>query len=116
MGYVRLVCVWRSDRASIVHWSLVLVNSPATTASYTYCHTLSLHDALPISGASAPCPSRRWPARVTVRPAHPRARRRGAAARRSEEHTSELKSLMRTSYAVFCLKKKQEHIIRYISS
>src|SRR3546814_2760247 len=26
---------------------------------------------------------------------------------RSEEHTSELQSLMRTSYAVFCLKKKQ---------
>src|SRR3546814_1065108 len=31
---------------------------------------------------------------------------------RSEEHTSELQSLMRTSYAVFCLKKKrtQRHI------
>src|SRR3546814_1688000 len=28
-----------------------------------------------------------------------------ALARRSEEHTSELQSLMRTSYAVFCLKK-----------
>src|SRR3546814_2498142 len=28
------------------------------------------------------------------------------AIRRSEEHTSELKSLMRISYAVFCLKKK----------
>src|SRR3546814_7186682 len=28
-----------------------------------------------------------------------------AQARRSEEHTSELPSLMRTSYAVFCLKK-----------
>src|SRR3546814_2779454 len=27
--------------------------------------------------------------------------------KRSEEHTSELQSLMRTSYAVFCLKKKQ---------
>src|SRR3546814_9402836 len=27
-------------------------------------------------------------------------------AKRSEEHTSELKSLMRTSYAVLCLKKK----------
>src|SRR3546814_8222882 len=27
---------------------------------------------------------------------------------RSEEHTSELKSLMRISYAVFCLKKKNE--------
>src|SRR3546814_5129387 len=29
---------------------------------------------------------------------------------RSEEHTSELQSLMRISYAVFCLKKKQETI------
>src|SRR3546814_4266885 len=29
------------------------------------------------------------------------------SAGRSEEHTSELQSLMRTSYAVFCLKKKQ---------
>src|SRR3546814_2050007 len=28
---------------------------------------------------------------------------------RSEEHTSELQSLMRTSYAVFCLKKKKQH-------
>src|SRR3546814_2713409 len=30
----------------------------------------------------------------------------GAGADRSEEHTSELQSLMRISYAVFCLKKK----------
>src|SRR3546814_3915394 len=28
---------------------------------------------------------------------------------RSEEHTSELQSLMRTSYAVFCLKKKKNN-------
>src|SRR3546814_9349161 len=28
---------------------------------------------------------------------------------RSEEHTSELQSLMRISYAVFCLKKKKHH-------
>src|SRR3546814_1492570 len=28
---------------------------------------------------------------------------------RSEEHTSELQSLMRISYAVFCLKKKNTH-------
>src|SRR3546814_7988507 len=33
---------------------------------------------------------------------------------RSEEHTSELQSLMRISYAVFCLKKKK--IIIYISN
>src|SRR3546814_2030907 len=30
---------------------------------------------------------------------------------RSEEHTSELQSLMRISYAVFCLKKKKQHIL-----
>src|SRR3546814_2926961 len=30
---------------------------------------------------------------------------------RSEEHTSELQSLMRNSYAVFCLKKKKYHEI-----
>src|SRR3546814_6981908 len=29
---------------------------------------------------------------------------------RSEEHTSELQSLMRLSYAVFCLKKKTTHV------
>src|SRR3546814_7810171 len=31
---------------------------------------------------------------------------------RSEEHTSELQSLMRISYAVFCLKKKKNNIER----
>src|SRR3546814_6784503 len=41
---------------------------------------------------------------------HAAARRQGRhrrAVRRSEEHTSELQSLMRISYAVFCLKKKK---------
>src|SRR3546814_2369515 len=53
------------------------------------------------------------------RPAAPRAAALGAAHRtldparpaagdRSEEHTSELQSLMRISYAVFCLKKKNK--------
>src|SRR3546814_8036466 len=32
---------------------------------------------------------------------------------RSEEHTSELQSLMRISYAVFCLKKKKEKIHKH---
>src|SRR3546814_1938459 len=32
---------------------------------------------------------------------------------RSEEHTSELQSLMRISYAVFCLKKKNKKILVY---
>src|SRR3546814_6995229 len=34
---------------------------------------------------------------------------RSASSARSEEHTSELQSLMRISYAVFCLKKKTKH-------
>src|SRR3546814_17170844 len=34
---------------------------------------------------------------------------RGFPYRRSEEHTSELQSLMRISYAVFCLKKKKPY-------
>src|SRR3546814_2605777 len=36
----------------------------------------------------------------------PESRRGGVDEDRSEEHTSELQSLMRISYAVFCLKKK----------
>src|SRR3546814_1722370 len=36
---------------------------------------------------------------------------------RSEEHTSELQSLMRISYAVFCLKKnKHRHLIKHINT
>src|SRR3546814_1346049 len=37
----------------------------------------------------------------------------GQRGRRSEEHTSELQSLMRISYAVFCLKKKTQDILLY---
>src|SRR3546814_861188 len=46
---------------------------------------------LPVRTAPAPRRCPRW---------------RSRAPRRSEEHTSELQSLMRISYAVFCLKKK----------
>src|SRR3546814_4068475 len=46
--------------------------------------------------------SRSWP----LRRSGPAQR---LADRRSEEHTSELQSLMRISYAVFCLKKKKKH-------
>src|SRR3546814_3241325 len=36
-----------------------------------------------------------------------------AAGWRSEEHTSELQSLMRISYAVFCLKKKKDQTTKH---
>src|SRR3546814_6717357 len=62
-----------------------------------------------------PCPWRP-PALGQASHADPRRRRctlsDGRALSRSEEHTSELQSLMRISYAVFCLKKnkyKQTH-------
>src|SRR3546814_6403315 len=40
---------------------------------------------------------------------HRRVRPAGRFVSRSEEHTSELQSLMRISYAVFCLKKKKKN-------
>src|SRR3546814_19424945 len=99
-------------------------NDTATTEIYTYIHTLSLHDALPLSpwglaprltGRFAAGASREWwrVGSVTfvslwldlcASAARSTLRARGA---RSEEHTSELQSLMRISYAVFCLKKKK---------
>src|SRR3546814_4863658 len=44
------------------------------------------------------------------------AMRRGPIDLRSEEHTSELQSLMRISYAVFCLKKKIQNKLRSSST
>src|SRR3546814_6501356 len=63
--------------------------------------------------------ARAHPVRDALRLIEPRASRTGCApakpesgqragAIRSEEHKSELQSLMRISYAVFCLKKKQK--------
>src|SRR3546814_2404451 len=45
---------------------------------------------------------------VTAPLRHPRSATHPARMGRSEEHTSELQSLMRISYAVFCLKKKKQ--------
>src|SRR3546814_10316861 len=44
---------------------------------------------------------------TAVGPAHRRVRLAPNSSKRSEEHTSELQSLMRISYAVFCLNKKK---------
>src|SRR3546814_15859752 len=92
-------------------------NDTATTEIYTYGHTLSLHDALPIyhrHGCSRH--ERHHALDLRVGDGGPGAvgvRRRPMSeaalpVARSEEHTSELQSLMRISYAVFCLKKKKK--------
>src|SRR3546814_8772560 len=49
---------------------------------------------------------------IPIRQRHPGHARAG---QRSEEHTSELQSLMRISYAVFCLKKKKTLISQQLT-
>src|SRR3546814_7885013 len=105
----------------------------ATTEICTSRHPLSLHDALPIlasrvadrplTEAIAQFLDGQWRHYLTqtwLRDGADSARHRAAIAlgdamvqvdtdaARSEEHTSELQSLMRISYAVFCLKKKNQ--------
>src|SRR3546814_17828082 len=119
-------------------------NDKATAVIDTYVHSLSLHDALPISatvrtvsassvactscGASSPRsrdstqPRWNWSRPVdlgggsanqgsasrrasSVSSPRPCAANTPLRSKRSAEHTSELQSLMRISYAVFCLKK-----------
>src|SRR3546814_2203390 len=95
---------------------------PATPGIYPYLHTLSLHDALPISAHGEAerndMTTRRLDFNQKRRAPADLLQKRGKAGRaflcsleqyaRSEEHTSELQSLMRISYAVFCLKKKNK--------
>src|SRR3546814_13839384 len=87
-------------------------NDTAPTEIYTYYHTLSLHDALPIWPLASKALSCRSAPRsissrtVAVRPCMAAWSNGVKLLHRSEEHTSELQSLMRISYAVFCLKKK----------
>src|SRR3546814_9432918 len=83
----------RSTRTDTLFPYTTLFRSPST-----------LRAAPSASPASPPAP----PARCSTT----RTGRGSASARRpagSEEHTSELQSLMRSSYAVFCLKKKKKH-------
>src|SRR3546814_2142294 len=61
-------------------------------------------------------PTLSWKPRPMLEPANDRAAAAAETIRpedvRSEEHTSELQSLMRISYAVFCLKKKTQDNIK----
>src|SRR3546814_4369965 len=107
------------------------VTEPATTENNTYWPTLSLHGALPsfpanryavlsassIHAAASGANNRN--ASTTVRSASPKAVHLRASRstfshhavihHRSEEHTSELQSLLRSTYAVFCLKQNSHH-------
>src|SRR3546814_4231016 len=88
----------------------------ASSCEYASCITQSAQFGAPPGCRGAPRPEKR----VTARSKAPqkkcegldlpwnRARNTLNTRSRSEEHTSELQSLMRNSYAVFCLKKKKK--------
>src|SRR3546814_3309041 len=59
-----------------------------------------------------PSPYTSSPAYITSAASPKSSRAKPRRAKRSEEHTSELQSLMRISYAVFCLKKKKNYTIK----
>src|SRR3546814_5564727 len=99
------------DRYSIVFFFLMIRRPPRSTRTDTRFPYTTLFRSIAACRPSADRhPSEPVPARRRRSPAPcpgPRERRR-ARGRRSEEHTSELQSLMRISYAVFCLKKKKK--------
>src|SRR3546814_5732413 len=84
---------------------LIIRRPPRSTRTDTLFPYTALFRS-PSARDDVPCfatiPRPRHPSLMTVRSGVPAARHR-----RSEEHTSELQSLMRISYAVFCLKKKR---------
>src|SRR3546814_4498763 len=112
---------WSSDVCSS---DLALPKSPSLastlncTRSRSPCHAVAAYSAWVSPGSNTGSPKssgrmRPWVPRNDAAPAHCGAQRHCApseptspSATRSEEHTSELQSLMRISYAVFCLNKK----------
>src|SRR3546814_13705864 len=76
-------------------------------AGFRFCFRLGLGGRF--GGVQrGPRPKQRRSA-ARCKPVDPCALARGRVGKRSEEHTSELQSLMRISYAVFCLKKKKQN-------
>src|SRR3546814_2433337 len=61
--------------------------------------------------SASPAKARKTTEKKVARSSTNRAKVSKTGVQRSEEHTSELQSLMRISYAVFCLKKKNENKI-----
>src|SRR3546814_5233811 len=112
-----MLCSYRSCmcvRLLIVFFFLMIRRPPRSTRTDTLFPYTTLFRSL--SGAMRPMtirivvvfPAPLGPSSPTTWPFSAR-QETPSTARRSEEHTSELQSLMRISYAVFCLKKKKTH-------
>src|SRR3546814_9470755 len=85
---------------------------PIATRTDTLFPFTTLFRTIPAFESEAAAASFRLSLLVGQQPAVLDPRLRGPGQLRSEEHTSELQSLMRISYAVFCLKKKIQTIMR----
>src|SRR3546814_5800019 len=96
------------DRSARSYCCLLMIRRPPrSTRTDTLFPYTTLFRSLPAAGAAGGVRGRvAGAAGPFAFPAGPIARY--GDTRRSEEHTSELQSLMRNSYAVFCLKKKKD--------
>src|SRR3546814_9439814 len=105
-----LICLYFS---SFIFFVLMILRPPGSTRTDTLFPYTTLFRSLP--GPPIARFNRRLASLVNhqfryVLTREQRAQRhQGVFEDRSEEHTSELQSLMRISYAVLCLKKKKEH-------
>src|SRR3546814_6460811 len=94
----------RSTRTdTLLPYTTLFRSHAATTMGHAPARCAVIEDSLP--GATAG--ERAGMTVFAYRPQADAADDAAFAALRSEEHTSELQSLMRTSYAVFCLKKNK---------
>src|SRR3546814_2695944 len=105
--------VCSSDLGTLAYWSQPSPeNEAAATAHLTFEGTRDQYLADVPLDVAARIPADSWEEdwRVMCLPGRMDTQRALIAdyANRSEEHTSELQSLMRISYAVFCLKKKKK--------
>src|SRR3546814_4754615 len=102
----RLVSAWCSIAPELNFVLLMIRRPPRSTRTDTLVPYTTLFRSAPAATPRAP------PRQGAGRCGNHGRRARGAARRRSrsEEHTSELQSLMRISYAVFCLKKKNKQL------
>src|SRR3546814_1371550 len=101
---------WSSDVCSSDLWGIKIVHADGTVVPGNFCYIpaaeLKLEDSWYVTGLQGTGSDT-----IVVEDVFVPENRVVHAARsfnyvRSEEHTSELQSLMRISYAVFCLKKK----------
>src|SRR3546814_5389861 len=97
-------------KKTLVALSVATVSAGATALPLAASHAAGAAVQIAACNPCSPCAAA---AKKPVNPCSPCAAANPCAANpcapRSEEHTSELQSLMRISYAVFCLKKKNRY-------